>query len=126
MRLELAFTGAVGQSGQIMAVGGVSRKIEGFFTKFVQGRLTGSQGRHHPLRQCRSSDALERDSGKRAQGKFAIYPVRRIEEALFCFPEFLLAREKWRLYKGEAFTILLTGALCAWAVTPGFFQEATQ
>jgi predicted ATP-dependent protease len=31
IRLDLAFTGAIGQSGRIMAVGGVTRKIEGFF-----------------------------------------------------------------------------------------------
>ena len=36
--LSLAFTGAVSQSGAIMAVGGVSRKVEGFFEARIQNR----------------------------------------------------------------------------------------
>lgn len=83
MRLELAFTGAVGQSGQIMAVGGVSRKIEGFYKVCSRQGLTGSQGVIIPYDNVDhlmlSNDILE----SAAQGKFAIYPVKRIEEALF-------------------------------------------
>lgn len=83
MRLELAFTGAVGQSGQIMAVGGVSRKIEGFYKVCSRQGLTGSQGVIIPYDNVDhlmlSNEILE----SAAQGKFAIYPVKRIEEALF-------------------------------------------
>ncbi len=83
MRLELAFTGAVGQSGQIMAVGGVSRKIEGFYKVCSRQGLTGSQGVIIPydnVDHLMLSNAILESA---AQGKFAIYPVRRIEEALF-------------------------------------------
>ena len=44
LKLSLAITGAVSQSGQIMAVGGVSRKIEGFFGICSRRGLTGEQG----------------------------------------------------------------------------------
>ena len=44
LRLSLAFTGAVSQSGQIMAVGGVSRKIEGFFGVFAGGGTACAAG----------------------------------------------------------------------------------
>lgn len=43
VRLDLAFTGAVSHSGQIMAVGGVTQKIEGFFKVCQHQRLTGMQ-----------------------------------------------------------------------------------
>jgi Predicted ATP-dependent protease len=43
-RLSIAFTGAVGQSGEIMAVGSVTRKIEGFFEVCKRHGLTGDQG----------------------------------------------------------------------------------
>lgn len=82
VRLDLAFTGALSQSGQIMAVGGVTRKIEGFFKVCARHGLTGSQGViipydnvDHLMLSPRIVDAVE-------QGKFAVYPVRNIEEAL--------------------------------------------
>ncbi len=82
VRLDLAFTGALSQSGQIMAVGGVSRKIEGFFKVCARHGLTGSQGViipqdnvDHLMLSPRIVEAVE-------QGKFAVYPVQTIEEAL--------------------------------------------
>ena len=82
VRLSLAFTGAVSQSGQIMAVGGVSKKIEGFFEVCARHGLTGEQGviiphdnLDHLLLSRRVIEAVE-------QGNFAIYPVRHITEAM--------------------------------------------
>lgn len=82
LRLSLAFTGAVSQSGQIMAVGGVSRKIEGFFGVCARRGLTGEQGvliphdnLDHLMLPQKIVDAVE-------EGRFAIYPVRHITEAL--------------------------------------------
>jgi len=80
--LSLAFTGAVSQSGAIMAVGGVTRKIEGFFEVCRRRGLTGKQGViipkdnviHLMLKQ-EVVDAVE-------AGRFHIYPVDRIEQAL--------------------------------------------
>ncbi len=82
VRLNLAFTGAVNQSGQIMAVGGVTRKIEGFFEVCRRKKLTGEQGvlipadnLDHLLLKQEVIDAVE-------QGRFHIYPVRSIEQAM--------------------------------------------
>ncbi len=82
VRLDLAFTGALSQSGQIMAVGGVTRKIEGFFKVCARHGLTGSQGViipqdnvDHLMLSPRIVEAVE-------QGKFSVYPVQTIEEAL--------------------------------------------
>lgn len=82
VRLDLAFTGAVSQSGQIMAVGGVTRKIEGFFKVCSKQGLTGTQGVIIPYDNVDhlmlAPDVLRAVD----KGQFAIYPVRRIEEAL--------------------------------------------
>lgn len=82
LRLSLAFTGAVSQSGHIMAVGGVPRKIEGFFGVCARRGLTGDQGViipqdniDHVMLPPKILEAVD-------QGKFAIYPVRHITEAL--------------------------------------------
>ncbi len=100
VRLDMAFTGAVSQSGQIMAVGGVTRKIEGFFKVCARHGLTGSQGViipadnvDHLMLSPRVREAVE-------QEQFAIYPVRRIEEAL----ELLTGLQAGRRLKNDHFT----------------------
>ncbi|MDD2966532.1 MAG: ATP-binding protein [Desulfovibrionaceae bacterium] len=82
VRLDLAFTGAVSQSGQIMAVGGVSRKIEGFFKVCARHGLTGSQGVIIPYDNQDQLLLAPRVRQAVAEGMFAIYPVQYIEEAL--------------------------------------------
>lgn len=82
VRLDLAFTGAVSQSGQIMAVGGVSHKIEGFFKVCDRHGLTGSQGVIIPHDNAVHLMLPPRIIEAVAHGQFAVYPVRHIEEAL--------------------------------------------
>lgn len=82
IRLSLAFTGALSQSGQIMAVGGVTRKIEGYFEVCRRHGLTGSQGVILP------KDNLEHLMLKKSvleaveKGLFHIYPVEHISQAM--------------------------------------------
>lgn len=82
LRLSLAFTGAVSQAGAILAVGGVSRKIEGFFQVCQRRGLTGEQGviiPHDNVDQLMlNREVIEAVTQKR----FHIYPVKSIEEAL--------------------------------------------
>ena len=80
--LHLAFTGAVSQSGQIMAVGGVNRKVEGFFEVCRRHGLTGKQGVILP--QDNLDHLLLKKSVLQAveEGKFHIYPVSHIHEAM--------------------------------------------
>ncbi|MCR4667283.1 MAG: AAA family ATPase [Desulfovibrio sp.] len=83
IRLDLAFTGAVSHTGQILPVGGVTRKIEGFYKVCAHhGGLTGTQGViipkdniDHLMLSPFVLDAVE-------QKTFFIYPVQTIEEAL--------------------------------------------
>lgn len=82
VRLDLAFTGAVSHSGQIMAVGGVTRKVEGFYKVCARHGLTGTQGVIIPHDNVDhlmlSPEILESVE----QNRFAIYSVRNMEEAL--------------------------------------------
>jgi Lon-like ATP-dependent protease len=80
MRQDLAVTGSVNQFGGIQAIGGVNQKIEGFFRVCSQKGLTGTQGVLIP--ESNVKDLHLRDSVIKAveDGKFAIYPVKTIEE----------------------------------------------
>jgi predicted ATP-dependent protease len=82
VRLDLAFTGAVSHAGGILPVGGVTRKVEGFYKVCARHGLTGTQGViipadnvNHLMLSAEIRNAVE-------QGRFAVWPVRRIEEAL--------------------------------------------
>ncbi len=80
--LSLAFTGAVNQSGNVLAVGGVTRKIEGFFEVCRRHGLTGRQGVILPrdnLDHLMLDDEVTRAV---ADGQFHIYPVGHITEAM--------------------------------------------
>jgi len=80
--LSLAFTGAVSQSGAIMAVGGVSRKVEGFFEVCRRRGLTGNQGVLFPADNA--VHLLLKDEVVEAvrEGQFHLYPVATIEQAM--------------------------------------------
>ncbi|EGJ49179.1 putative ATP-dependent peptidase [Desulfocurvibacter africanus subsp. africanus str. Walvis Bay] len=82
IELSLAFTGAVNQSGAIMAVGGVTRKIEGFFEVCRRRGLTGRQGVLIPADNVRNLMLKPEVVRAVADGKFSIYPVACIEDAL--------------------------------------------
>lgn len=82
IKFDYAFTGAVSQSGTIMAVGGVSRKIEGFFEVCRRRGLNGSQGVLIPADNVLNLMLRDEVVDAVEQGKFHIYPVKTIEEAL--------------------------------------------
>jgi predicted ATP-dependent protease len=98
--LGLAFTGALGQSGQIMAVGGVRRKVEGFFEVCRRHGLSGSQGVilpkdnfEHLILKPQVLEAIEK-------GQFHIYLVTHISEAM----EILTGQPCGKLRKDGFFT----------------------
>jgi len=82
IRLSLAFTGAVNQSGAIMAVGGVTRKIEGFFEVCRRRGLSGEQGVIIPADNRDQLMLKDEIIEAVAKEKFHIYAVRTIEEAM--------------------------------------------
>ena len=82
INLSLAFTGAVNQSGEIMAVGGVSRKVEGFFEVCRRRGLTGEQGVLIPHDNTRHLMLKDEVVKAVKNGKFHIYPIKRLEQAM--------------------------------------------
>lgn len=100
IRLSYAFTGAVGQDGLVMAVGGVTRKVEGFFEVCKRHGLTGKQGvilprdnLAHVLLRDEVIDAVK-------AGQFHIHAVQHITEAL----EILTGMPSGRLRKDGTYT----------------------
>ena len=78
----IAVTGSVNQMGEIMPVGGISEKIEGFFSMCKLFGLTGSQGVIIPEKN-RQNVMVNADVCEAIEaGKFHIYPINTIDEGL--------------------------------------------
>jgi predicted ATP-dependent protease len=82
IKFNYAFTGAVSQTGSIMAVGGVNRKIEGFYEVCRRRGLNGEQGVLIPADNVVNLMLRHEVVEAIEQGKFHIYPIKTIEEAL--------------------------------------------
>ncbi|QXM05632.1 Lon protease family protein [Crassaminicella indica] len=79
---HIAVTGSVNQKGEIQPVGGVTEKIEGFFSLCKYYGLTGEHGviiPHQNIEDLVLSDEVI-DAVK--EGKFHIYPIATIEEGI--------------------------------------------
>ena len=78
----IAVTGSVSQKGEIQPIGGVTRKIEGFFDICSYKGLNGKQGVMIPEKNVKNL-MLRRDVVEAVEkGKFHIYPVSTIEEGI--------------------------------------------
>ena len=82
IRLRYAMTGAVSQSGEIMAVGGVNEKIRGFFAVCRRRGLSGDQGVILPADNVVNLMLDDEVIEAVAQGRFHIHPVTTVEEAM--------------------------------------------
>jgi lon-related putative ATP-dependent protease len=78
----IAVTGSVSQKGEIQPIGGVTRKIEGFFDICNHKGLDGKQGVIIPEKNVKNL-MLRRDVVEAVEkGKFHVYPVTTIEEGI--------------------------------------------
>jgi len=78
----IAVTGSVSQKGEVQPIGGVTRKIEGFFDICQHKGLTGKQGVMIPEKNVNNL-MLRRDVVEAVKkGKFHIYPVSTVEEGI--------------------------------------------
>lgn len=78
----LAVTGSVNQLGEVQAVGGVTRKIEGYFLTCKARGLTGEQGVLVPHTNASSLVLDEEVVAAVRAGLFHVYAVRTVDEGI--------------------------------------------
>jgi predicted ATP-dependent protease len=86
LRQDLAITGSVNQRGQAQPIGGARHKVEGFFRACIdRGALTGTQGVVLPAANARNLVLRDEVSGAVASGRFHVWTVETIEDAIALF-----------------------------------------
>lgn len=78
----IAVTGSVNQMGEVQPIGGVSRKIEGFFKCCKLKGLTGEQGVLIPATNVRHLMLKQEVVDAVAEGKFHIWAVSSIDQGI--------------------------------------------
>jgi lon-related putative ATP-dependent protease len=79
---NIAITGSMDQHGRIQPIGGVNEKIEGFFASCRDHGLDGDEGVVIPLANKKNLMLSDEVVDAVADGKFNIYPVQTIDEAI--------------------------------------------
>ncbi len=87
IKSSYAFTGSVNQAGEILPISGVTHKIEGFYKLCKQRGLTGEQGVIIPYDNMSNLMLTQEIEEAVNNGKFHIFPIRNITEALSLFTE---------------------------------------
>ena len=82
LKQGLAVTGSVNQKGEIQPVGGITRKIEGFFTACKLQGLTGEQGVLIPAQNVVNLMLNAEVVEAVRENKFHIYAIKTIDEGL--------------------------------------------
>jgi len=82
IKQSIAVTGSVNQKGEIQPVGGVTRKIEGFFELCRKRGLSGTQGVIIPHQNVVNLVLNDEVVEAVKEGKFHIYPVKTIDEGI--------------------------------------------
>ncbi len=85
LRQDLAMTGAIDQKGHILPIGGVTEKIEGYFDACQSVDFTGTQGVIIPRANAGELMLREDVVEAVAAGKFHIYAIESIDQALSLF-----------------------------------------
>jgi len=82
IRQDIAITGSVNQKGEIQPIGGVNRKIEGFFEVCKAKGVNGSQGVIIPHQNVRHLMLEEEVIQAVRDGKFHVWPVKTVDEGI--------------------------------------------
>ena len=78
----IAVTGAMNQHGEVLPVGGLNEKIEGYFRVCEAAGLDGSHGVLMPQRNCRQLMLERRVVEAVEKGLFHIYAAHQVEEGM--------------------------------------------
>jgi predicted ATP-dependent protease len=82
LKQGIAVTGAVNQHGEVQAVGGVTRKIEGFYEVCTLRGLTGNQGVIIPAANVPNLMLREEVVDAVSDGRFHVWAVQSIDEGI--------------------------------------------
>jgi predicted ATP-dependent protease len=82
LRQGVAVTGAVNQHGEVLPVGGINEKIEGWFRVCEAAGLDGSQGVLIPVRNRRHLMLAPQVVAAVAQGRFHIHAAGHVSEGI--------------------------------------------
>jgi predicted ATP-dependent protease len=82
LRQGIAVTGAVNPFGEVLPIGGVNEKIEGFFRVCQAAGLDGTQGVLIPQRNRRHLMLSDEVCAAVAAGQFHIYTARHVSEGM--------------------------------------------
>ena len=82
MRQDIAVTGSVNQKGEIQPIGGVNKKIEGFFEVCKAKGLSGKQGVMIPHQNVDDLMLKPKVVETVKVGKFHVYPIKTIDEGI--------------------------------------------
>ena len=82
LKQSIAVTGSMNQKGEIQVVGGITEKIEGFYSACKQQGLNDNQGVIIPKNNSRNLVLSDEVTNAIEEGKFTIYTVERVEEAI--------------------------------------------
>ncbi len=85
IRQDLAATGSINQKGEMQPIGGINEKIEGFFDTCAARGLTGTQGVVFPAQNAPELMLDRRVVDAVRAGRFHLYAVRGIDQALELF-----------------------------------------
>jgi predicted ATP-dependent protease len=124
LRQGLAVTGSVNQHGDIQAIGAVNEKVEGFFDLCKARGLDGRQGVIIPEANVKHLMLREEVVEAVAQGRFAVYAVRTVDEGIELLTGVaaaqIHARVESRLaeFADKARAFALAGAKKSWQAKP--------
>ncbi len=117
IRQDLAMTGAIDQKGNILPIGAVTEKVEGFYDACRAVNFTGSQGVIVPA--ANAGELMLRDDVVDAirNGEFCVYAIESIDQAL----AILLDRDPGKLHDsayapGSILAIARERALAFWEI----------
>jgi predicted ATP-dependent protease len=82
LKQSIAVTGSVNQKGEIQPVGGVTRKVEGFFDVCKIKGLTGDQGVIIPRANVDNLMLKEEVVNAVAEGKFHLWAIETIDQGI--------------------------------------------
>jgi len=82
IKQSLAVTGSINQRGEIQPIGGVTHKIEGFFTVCNKRGLTGEQGVIIPEQNTQDLSLSDEVIDAVKNGKFHIYAITTADEGI--------------------------------------------